>query len=142
MAEAIACGRFGDRLRAASAGSRPRGEIHPLALATLRDHGLSTGTLRSKSWQEFADKSFDLVLTLCDEAAAEPCPVFPGSPPHAHWSLPDPPLAHVPQAAFREVFETLVEAIGELASGPVESLADRAAAGAALIEERFPTRLR
>ncbi len=137
MAEAIANQRYGERLRVASAGSRPTGRVHPLALATLAGKGLVTDGLRSKGWQELAGERFDLVVTLCDDAAAEPCPSFPGDPPAAHWSLPDPPGAADPERTFDEVFDVLVDAIGLLAAGPAVALSDRAADGAALIRQRL-----
>ncbi len=115
MAEAIANQRFGDRLEAASAGASPRGKVHPLALETITRNGMSTAGLRSKSWDEVAEHWFDVVVTLCDQARREPCPVFPGGPAQTHWDLPDPPAAEDPPAAFATVFETLVESIGALA---------------------------
>ena len=135
LAEAIANRCFGERLAARSAGSRPRGEVNPLALETLRRHGIETAGLRSKSWDEVRDEPFDLVLTLCDEAAAEACPTLPGAPARVHWSLPDP--AADKRAAFEAVYETLVEAITPLAGGPVEHLARRAETAAAAIPPAF-----
>ena len=137
MAEAIANQRFGEHLRGASAGSRPTGRVHPLALATLAGNGLATDGLRSKSRHELTGETFDLVLTLCDAAAAQPCPTFPGDPPAAHWSLPDPPAAADPEPTFQAVFDVLEEAIGVLVAGPGVTLPDRAADGAALIRQRF-----
>ena len=134
MAEAIANQRFGEHLRGASAGSRPTGRVHPLALATLAGNGLATDGLRSKSRHELTGETFDLVLTLCDEQA---CPTFPGVPPAAHWSLPDPPAAADPEPTFQAVFDVLGEAIGVLVAGPGVTLRDRAAEGAALIQRRF-----
>ncbi len=125
MAEAIANGRYGDRLDARSAGSRPRGEVQPLALDTFNRHGIGFRGLRSKSWHEIADERFDLVVTLCDSAGDERCPTIAGAPQHAHWSLPDPPAAENPQAAFEAVYHALDRAIGLLAAGPVGALPDR-----------------
>lgn len=76
-----------------SAGSQPRGEVHPLALATLAKLRLPTGGYRSKSWSEFAvadAPQMDFVFTVCDNAAGEVCPVWPGQPMTAHWGVPDP----------------------------------------------------
>src|SRR5262245_10115375 len=84
------------RFHASSAGSHPRGEVHPLAIRVLEQNYLATGNLRSKSWDEFAGpeaRRFDFVFTLCDEAAGESCPVWPGHPITAHWGLEDPAAA-------------------------------------------------
>ncbi len=117
MAEAIANGRYGEKLTARSAGSHPRSEVWPLALATLARHGVETAGLRSKSFNEVAGETFDLVVTVCDRARAEPCPTFPGAPSRAHWSLPDPPEAVVPADAFESVYQALDQAVGRLVSG-------------------------
>jgi len=125
MAEAIANGLYGDRLDARSAGSRPRGEVHSLALDTLNRHEVGIRGLRSKSWHEVADERFDLVVTLCESAGDEPCPTMAGAPQRAHWSLPDPPAADHPDAAFEAVYHVLDRAIGLLAAGPVGAILDR-----------------
>jgi arsenate reductase (thioredoxin) len=81
------------RYRGFSAGSHPKGKVHPLALEILRQHQLPTESLRSKSWDEFAAPgapSMDFVITVCDNAANEVCPVWPGHPARAHWGLEDP----------------------------------------------------
>lgn len=88
MAEAIRNHLAPDRLRAYSAGSHPKGTVHPYALDTLRHFAYPTHGLRSKSWEEFADPEappIDVVITLCDDAAHEPCPLWPGHPVTAHW---------------------------------------------------------
>lgn len=85
----VGAGRF----RAFSGGSQPSGQVHELALATLKSLHIPTGGLRSKSWAEFASPEavpLDFVFTLCDQAAGEACPVWPGQPISAHWGLPDP----------------------------------------------------
>ncbi len=85
----LASGRF----KAYSAGSHPTGVVHPLALATLRQLHIPADGLRSKAWGEFAAPgapAFDFVLTVCDNAAGEVCPVWPGQPMTAHWGVPDP----------------------------------------------------
>lgn len=99
------------RVRAFSAGSRPSGRVNPLALETLERHGITLADARSKSWDEFrtgavpGGLTFDFIFTVCDNAASEPCPVWPGHPATAHWGIPDP--AHVePMEARREAFET------------------------------------
>lgn len=117
LAEAIANNRYGDRLVARSAGSAPRGEVQPMALDTLRRHGVDTAGLRSKCWDEFADEPFDLVITLCTSARAQQCPAFPGAPTTLHWDLPDPPAADDPAATFEDVYQMLDAALARLAAG-------------------------
>jgi len=75
--------------RAVSAGSHPAGYVHPKSIESLKRHGIEMGETRSKSWDEFANKKFDLVITVCDEAASETCPVFLGDFKKLHWSTPD-----------------------------------------------------
>jgi arsenate reductase len=94
------------RFRAFSAGSQPKGEPHPMAIDVLRSHGFSTQGLRSKSWNEFAGPGappIDLIITVCDNAAGETCPVWPGRPIAAHWGIEDP--AAVEGEGQREAFE-------------------------------------
>lgn len=102
------------RYRAFSAGSHPKGAVHPLALETLRTHGIATGGLRSKSWDEFAAPGappIDFVFTVCDNAAAEACPLWPGHPATAHWGIADPAAiegTHAErQRAFTDAFAEL-----------------------------------
>lgn len=93
LAEALLNFHGRGRFRAWSAGSQPKGAVHPFTLQVLREAKLPTEGLRSKSWDEFtaADAPpFDFVFTVCDKAAAEPCPVWPGQPVNAHWGMPDP----------------------------------------------------
>jgi arsenate reductase len=107
-----------------SAGSHPKGSVHPMALAVLRERGISVEGLRSKSWDEFAGPGaprMDLVITVCDNAAGEICPLWPGHPSKGHWSIPDP--AAVPEAAQRRAFE---EAFARL-TRHIEELVDHAA---------------
>lgn len=93
LAEAMANHLGKGRFHAYSAGSHPRGRVHPVALQILQDAGLSTATLRSKPWDEFATADappMDLIITVCDKAAGEACPVWPGHPVTAHWGVEDP----------------------------------------------------
>lgn len=129
LAEALINARGAGRLRAYSAGSHPRGEVHPLALETLRTCGLPTEGLRSKSWDEFAGAAaphMDAVITVCDQAAAEACPLWPGAPAKAHWGLPDPAQvegnAHERLAAFAATFVALEKRVTMLLSLPFEHL--------------------
>jgi arsenate reductase len=93
MAEAMLRHFGGDRFEAYSAGSHPAGFVHALATEALMRMNVPIDTFISKSWDEYAHKKMDAVITLCDAAADEPCPVWPGDPIRAHWSLPDP-VAH------------------------------------------------
>ncbi len=93
LAEAILNREAGNRYRAFSAGSYPKGEVHPAALAQLAELGISTEGYRSKSWDEFAAEGappLDFVFTVCDNAAGETCPIWPGQPMTAHWGIEDP----------------------------------------------------
>jgi protein-tyrosine-phosphatase len=95
------------RFRAYSAGSHPAGEINPLTLELLRSRGLATVGLRSKNWDEFARPdapAMDFVITVCDKAAGEVCPVWPGQPMTAHWGFEDPAAAQGSDEARRKVF--------------------------------------
>ena len=90
MAEAMLRHLGGDRFEALSAGTHPAGFIHPLAIDAMRQSNIPLTDQRSKSWDEYAGIAVDAVITVCDAAAAQTCPVWPGSPLTAHWSLPDP----------------------------------------------------
>lgn len=108
MAESLLGALGHGRFRAFSAGSRPTGAPNPLALETLRRHGLPTADLRSKSWDEFARPgapAMDLIVTVCDSAAAEPCPIWPGGPPKVHWGFPDPAAVQGTEAERKAAFE-------------------------------------
>jgi arsenate reductase (thioredoxin) len=93
MAEALINHLGKGKYEAVSAGSLPAGYVHPKSIETLKRHGIDTGQPRSKSWDEFAGQSFDLVITVCDAAAAESCPAFLGPAKKQHWSTPDPAKA-------------------------------------------------
>jgi arsenate reductase len=97
------------RYQASSAGSHPTGEIHPQALATLRNHNISIEQARSKSWNEFAEDAFDVVITVCDEAAQETCPVVTGKHQSIHWSIPDPARVEGSFSEIRQAFEATLE---------------------------------
>ena len=112
------------RLYAYSAGSFPKGKPNPLALALLNDEGISTTGARSKGWDEFSAPDappIHLVVTVCDQAAREECPYYPGKPLKAHWGVPDP---HTP-LEFQHAYETLRRRVERLAELPLQSL-DRA----------------
>lgn len=105
MAEALINHLGGGRYLAVSAGSTPTGEVHPLSLATLRRHGVPVGQPRSKSWNEFTGQSFDYIITVCDQAASESCPVRPGPAQKLHWSIPDPAKASGTAAEIEHAFD-------------------------------------
>ena len=135
LAEAILNDRGKGRFRAFSAGSHPKGVVHPLALALLERSGLPTAGLRSKAWDEFAQPGapqLDFVFTVCDNAAGEVCPVWPGQPMTAHWGQPDPAAVagtDLDRAnAFRDAFRTLGRRIELFAALPIATL-DRLALG-------------
>jgi arsenate reductase len=121
MAEAI-LNKIGEgRFRAYSAGSQPKGQVHPQTLRLLNELGHDTTGLRSKSWDEFAGKdglAFDSVITVCSNAAGETCPIIPGKPAKVHWDIPDPAAARgTPaqiEAAFRQAYERLSSRIASL----------------------------
>lgn len=93
MAEALFNQLGNGKIEAVSAGSNPAGYVHPKSIETLKRHGIDSGQPRSKSWDEFAGQAFDLVVTVCDAAAAESCPAFLGPAKKLHWSTPDPAKA-------------------------------------------------
>ena len=109
LAEAFLNAAGGERFRAFSAGSHPKGAVHPLALELLDRQRIATAELRSKSWDEFAAAGappLDFVFTVCDHAAAEVCPVWPGQPITAHWGVPDPAAVEGDESARRRAFLT------------------------------------
>ena len=129
MAEAIINQASLGRFRGFSAGSRPLGQVNPLALELLQRHNFPTQGLRSKSWDEFAQPGapqMDFVFTVCDNAANEVCPVWPGHPATAHWGVADPAAAHGTEAevqqAFRDAFVVLERRIDLFLSLPHASL--------------------
>ena len=119
----------GGRFKAYSAGSHPKGQVHPQTLALLKDEGLSTEGLRSKSWEEFSAPGapeMDFVFTVCDDAAGETCPIWPGQPMTAHWGIEDPagvvgtPVAE--RAAFVQALRYMRNRIVAFTALPVASL--------------------
>lgn len=117
------------RFRGYSAGSHPRGEVHPLALEVLKRNNYLTEGLRSKDWAELATPEapeMDFVFTVCDRAAAEVCPVWPGQPMTAHWGVPDPAAVDGDEVsrmmAFRQAFHELENRVAIFLSLPLASL--------------------
>jgi len=115
-----------DRFEAYSAGSQPAGNVNPLAIRVLQEqYRIDTGAARSKSWDEFKDTRFDIIITVCDKAR-ESCPIFPSQPIVAHWSIPDPALATGTDEQklrhFREAAQQIQRRIELLCSFPIEKL--------------------
>ena len=129
LAECILNRLGAGKFRAFSAGSHPAGKINPLALNLLRKTNYDVSGLRSKSWDEFAAPGapkLDFVFTVCDDAAAETCPIWPGQPMSAHWGLPDPVKAQGSEAertlAFGDTMRMLTQRIGIFVSLPLDKL--------------------
>jgi len=140
LAEAILNREGQGRFRAFSAGSQPKGVIHPLTLKMLESLDFPTAELRSKAWDEFAVPGapvMDFVFTVCDTAAGEACPLWPGQPMTAHWGIEDPAAAEgTPlqrEAAFVAAFRYLKNRINAFTSLPIDSI-DRLALGSRLRE--------
>lgn len=114
MAESLLNAMGQGRLRAYSAGSHPAGQVHALAIQQLQAMGLPTDGLRSKSWDEFAGADapqMDCVITVCDNAAGEMCPFWPGQPIGAHWGFADPAAATGTEEEKRQAFERVFQQI-------------------------------
>jgi arsenate reductase len=137
LAEALLNRHGVGRVAAHSAGSHPKGAVHPLALQLLREQGLPAAAMRSKSWDEFASPSapeLDIIITVCDNAAGEMCPIWRGRPLTAHWGIEDPAAATGTEeqrmAAFRKAYDELDErvralfALPALVGGELPSQAD------------------
>jgi len=129
MAEAIMNKRGLAQVKAFSAGSHPKGAVHPAALRQIAAAGLPVDGFRSKNWQEFAQSGaprLDFVFTVCDNAAKEVCPVWPGQPMTAHWGVPDPAAVEGTSEqidrAFRDAFTILDRRVGLFLSLPIASL--------------------
>jgi protein-tyrosine-phosphatase len=129
MAEAISNKLGAGKFRAYSAGSQPKTQVHPEAVRLLRSLGHDISGLRSKSWREFADPGaprLDFIFTVCDNAAGETCPVWPGRPMTAHWGVPDPAEARGSPAeialAFKEAYRMLHQRIAAFSALSIRSL--------------------
>jgi arsenate reductase len=129
LAESIVNHLGGGRFKGFSAGSQPKGEVHPYALDLLTSLRLPAAGLRSKSWDEFAvagAPQMDFIFTVCDNAAGEACPAWPGQPMTAHWGVPDPAAVEgseiARRAAFRQAFAALENRIRLFLSLPLASL--------------------
>ena len=129
IAEAILNKLGQGKFRAYSAGSQPKGRINPNTIQLLRGLGYDTSSFRSKSWSEFAKPGappLDFAFTVCDNAAGEACPVWPGQPMTAHWGIPDPAEARGSEAeialAFKDAYRMLFQRIGIFTALPIRSL--------------------
>jgi arsenate reductase (thioredoxin) len=129
MAEAILTKLGSGKFQAYSAGSQPRGQVHPETVRLLESLGHDTSGFRSKSWSEFAKSgapALDFAFTVCDNAAGETCPVWPGQPMSAHWGIPDPAEAKGSPAeialAFKDAYRMLFQRIGIFTALPLPSL--------------------
>ena len=129
MAEAILNKIGRNRFKAYSAGSHPAGKINPFTIELLRKNGHSIDNLRSKAWDEFAEPSapaMDLVITVCDQAAGETCPIWPGHPITAHWGFEDPAAFKgtddEKRAKFKEIYQQIVTRARLLVNLPLSSL--------------------
>ena len=129
MAEAILNKLGAEKFYAYSAGSQPRGQVHPETIRLLQGLGYDTSGFRSKSWNEFAKPGvppLDFAFTVCDNAAGETCPVWPGQPMTAHWGIPDPAEAKGNPAeiafAFKNAYRMLYQRIGIFTALPMRSL--------------------
>ena len=117
------------KFRAYSAGSQPKGQVNPNTIQLLQGLGYDTSSFRSKSWSEFAKPGappLDFVFTVCDNAAGEACPVWPGQPMTAHWGVPDPAEARGSEAeialAFKDAYRMLFQRIGIFTALPIRGL--------------------
>ena len=129
IAEAILNKIGGGKFRAFSAGSQPKGQVNPRTIQLLQSLGYPTSHFRSKSWSEFARPDappLDFVFTVCDNAAGETCPVWPGQPMTAHWGVPGPAEAQGSEAeiavAFKDAYRMLHQRIGIFTALPIRSL--------------------
>ena len=136
LAEAIFNALGAGKFRAWSAGSFPKGQVHPQAMALLQQLGYPTDRLRSKSWDEFAGPgapALNFIITVCDTAGGEVCPIWPGRPVTAHWGVPDPAAATGTQAevalAFADTYRLLSNRIRAFAALPLESLSQQSLKG-------------
>lgn len=126
MAEALLAHFGGDAFLSSSAGSFPTGKVHPLSLETLKARGIATQGFRSKSWDEFSGQRIDIVITVCDAAAGEACPLFPGTPIKAHWGVEDPAkfigTPEETRAEFARVCDILERRVRAMTRLPFETM--------------------
>ncbi len=131
MAEAIFDRLGGGKIKPYSAGSTPKGRVHPMAIDLLQTKGYNTSSVRSKSWDEFADDNapnMDIVITVCDNAANETCPLWPGQPMQVHWGIPDPDQPDLSeeeqQKRFQAAYDQLESRIRQFMALDIDRLED------------------
>lgn len=129
MAEALVTTMSRGRFKGFSAGSQPGGKVNPFAIEKVQETGYPMQNLRSKSWDEFSQAhapKMDFIITVCDNAAAEPCPFWPGQPVSAHWSFEDPAAVEgtdeQKRAAFNKIFRQIVARMNTFLALPIEKL--------------------
>lgn len=129
LGEAVAQFQTNGRCKGYSAGSFPTGQPNPFAILQLQKAGLETGFARSKSWDEFAQDDapkMNAIITVCDNAANETCPIWPGHPVTAHWGLPDPAAVEgdnaLIESAFAETYARLLASMNQVVQHPIEDL--------------------
>ncbi|KAF3978111.1 MAG: arsenate reductase ArsC [Methylococcales symbiont of Iophon sp. n. MRB-2018] len=142
MAEALFNHLAQDRIQAFSAGSHPVGKINTAALATLKRHHFPAGDYQSQSWEDYEDQVMDIVITVCDNAAAEPCPIYLSNAIKAHWGVSDPGHTQGTEAeiisAFEQTFAILKQRIEAMLALPLEILStEQLSAELNLIGKRF-----
>jgi arsenate reductase len=141
LAEAICrhvAAALGVKAQIYSAGSAPRGQVHPLTLQYLTDWHINTTELASKSWDDLAAVTPDMVITVCDQAAGESCPVWFGKAVKAHWSLPDPTRAGLSEYQQQKEFAALLQALQQRAEALFQMTSNADSAALAAIAKRFP----
>ena len=111
LGEVIANTKHSDAFEAYSAGSAPAGEVHPLTLRYLKARNLPVAGLKSQSWDDFEDEGLDLVITVCDSAANETCPLWMGETPRLHWGMPDPSRVEGSEQEVERAFYNVMDAL-------------------------------
>jgi len=133
--------KLGVKAQIYSAGSAPRGQVHPLTLQYLTDWHINTTELFSKSWDDLANLMPDVVITVCDQVAGESCPVWFGKAVKAHWSLPDPTRAGLSEPQQQQEFAALFQALQLRANALFQMASHADSAALSAIAERFPIKI-
>ncbi|HBF07534.1 MAG TPA: low molecular weight phosphatase family protein [Gammaproteobacteria bacterium] len=125
LSEAITQQKSQGQIQAFSAGSQPSGVVHPLSLKYLKEAGYNTEGLQSQSWDEFKDDNIDLAITVCDSAAAEPCPLWMGNTTQLHWGLADPSKIEGSEETKKEAFLNTIQIIEKRVEALLTVLKDK-----------------